>query len=273
MTFPLQKTIVALSLRVAFLGSALLAALASPAGAAEVDWGTTGSALNSSLIPGTGSVTFTNVNGQGFDIVVTTKNLVGQGMGNFGGLSPALGDSFWFEGPYSSSSIPSSLVEFQFFATGTNIPVAVTGLNFSLQDSEVNERYFDVGYYDQTNTLNLLPDTSSVFTGDGSIDQTLGTYVLQNDSPYQGGTQLNKALDVNLASTPITAFVLDPYRSGSSSSNCGSVEMTGLGNLQVVQSLQAPVVPEASSALYGLALAGAIACSRWRRLPRATTPV
>jgi hypothetical protein len=275
MTLSLQKRIAGLSLRGVLLGSALVFSLSSLSRADDVNWGSAGNALNANLIPGTGSVRYTNVNGQGFDIVVTTKNLAGEGMGNFGGLAPSLGSSFWFEGPYSSSSIPSSLVEFQFFKMGTSIPVAVTGVAFSLQDAEVNERFLNFGYYDQSNTLQLLPDTSAVFAGSqGGIDQTLGTYVIQNNAPYQGSTQMGKALNVDLSSTPITGFVLDPYRSGSSSSNSGSVEMTGLGDLQVVQSLQLQdsPVPEASSALYGLALAVALACSRWRQLPRLATP-
>ena len=261
MTSPLQTRIARLTLH-----AVLIVSLACLSRAQDVNWGTTGNDLNSGLIPGTtapGGVRFSNVDGEGFDIVVTTLNLTGEGMGAFGCPSNALGsfgNSFWFQGPNSGSSIPTASVEFQFFQMGTNTPVAVTGVDFSFQDAEVNERFYDFGYYDQTGNLQLLSASDSdVFSGDGGIAQNLAPYVIQNDSPYAGGTQMGKGLYVDLASTPITGLVFDPYRSVSNGSDAGSVEMTGLGNLEAV--------PEASSALFGIALLGTIAAARWRSLP------
>jgi hypothetical protein len=264
MTSPLQTRIAKLA-----FPAVLVFSLACLSHAGQVNWGNTGFNLNSGMIQGNGSMLFSNVDGMGFDILLTTKGLNGDGMGTFGGNAATMGNSFWFQGMDMSSGNPppptASLVEFQFFQTGTNIPVAVTGVDFSFQDAEVNERFNNVGYFDQSGNLQLLTDTSSAFAGsNGGIDQTLGADVIQNDSSYAGGTQLGKALDVDLSSTPITGFEFSPFRAGDSN-NAGSVEMSGLGNLQ----LQG--VPEASSALYGLALAAAIACSRWRRSWRTAT--
>src|SRR5271163_2336862 len=95
----------------------LLCAAALPCKAAPVVWGPAGvsaadGALDPTLIPsstGTNPVVYSDVNGDGYDIVVTTSNLSGDGPQVFMG-----DDAWWLQGtPPGSASY--SIVTFRFY--------------------------------------------------------------------------------------------------------------------------------------------------------------
>jgi len=240
-----------------------------------VQWGTT---LDAGLIPQNGSVTYQNVNGQGFDIKVTTSSLTASLAGNFHGQIPGA-HSWDIQGaaPSTSSSTLStpSTITFQFFQTGTlapdTVPIGITGLNFRFEDADMGERFANFAYYDPLGVLQpILPNTSTVFTGVGTTTPNgLNTSIassgrfpfasainiLENDAIYEPTYQPGKALQVNLASTPLSGFTFKIYRTDSGK---GSVSMGGLGDLQLLQS----PIPEPGTALFGLALLGVLASAR-----------
>lgn len=234
----------------------LLAVAPSTSAAALVDWGST---LDGTLIGKTGSVTYSNVNGEGYDIVIRTQNLSNEGTGNFGIFGNSA-TSWWFEG--QKGTLGSS-ISFRFYETGTTTPTGITGVHFRLEDAEIGEQFANFGYWNPSGVFQLAPHSSAIFAGSShGATTTLPTNYLQNNAPYSGGTQMGKALDFDLSAVSISGFQFTPLRA---SSSAGSVEMTGLGNLQRADA----AIPEPDTALFGLAILGAIAAARRRAGPAA----
>ncbi len=234
-----------------YFWGALFAIFASSSSAALVEWGST---LDAGLISKSNSVVYSNVNGEGYDIVVTTLNLNGEGAGNFG-IAGGPVSSWWFEG--QKNSLGSS-VTFQFFETGTTTAAYLTGVHFQFEDAEVGEQFANFGYWDNSGTLQFASSSSSIFSGSSpGLNASLPSNYLQNDAAYESQTQMGKALDVDLSGVPISGFRFTPLRSNSTA---GSVEMTGLGD---VERFVAPV-PEPGTALFGLGIVGALGLARRR---------
>ena len=205
---------------------ACLYGMVSSSKATLVDWTNT---LDASLIAPTGTVTYTDVNGEGYDIVVTTFHLFDQGCGSIGDLMLPT-TSWWFEG-YVGSPGGCGTVTFRFFETGTTNPIGVNGVNIRIEDAEQYERFANFAYWDRFGVLqSTLTNTDPVFSGPLGLTTSLDTNVIENATAYNGGTQLGKELEINLSSTTISGFTFDVFRT---KSNVGSVEMTALGDLSV----------------------------------------
>jgi hypothetical protein len=188
-----------------------------------INWGGSGTDassgnLDGSIIPPSGTQTFTNVNGQSYYIVVTTSNLSGVGQASYFG-SP----DWWFAGGGPTSGYGT--VTFQFFDSLTNLPYPLTGVDFRLLDAEENERFRGFGYWDQNNNFVSIDyadirlafsDTPLYHATDNSIE---------NDTPFGGGDQLDKWIELNLADLPITGFTLQAHRQKASA---GSVIMSNI---------------------------------------------
>jgi hypothetical protein len=228
-----------LSLKPALLPLALAALCVAThaARANPVAWGAGGASattglLDSTLIPATTPfypITYTNVNGEGYDIAVTTSSLQDDGPASVSGTQ-----GWWFQGTPESNSDYAS-VTFRFYLTGTNIPIAILGSSLLFEDAEDQERFGDFSYYDDFgNQTPVLFNDSNVFSfSNGGLFFANGTEAA-NNSPEQGGTQLGKTMAVNLSQTTISGFTIYAHRQTTSA---GSVIMMGLGNLAI-----APIV-------------------------------
>ena len=224
------------------LGMGILSAV--PLSAAPVTWGdnsiadTSAGILNAAGIPTDGTVRFTNVNGEGYDVVISTSSL---NQSNRGGLGDNTGNSYswFFEGAAASSlgqSIPYSTVTVRYYATGTNDPFYLTGTNFQFVDAEVDERFRNFSYYSaHGDIVPFATATDPIGAADPALSYSGGTPNLHfSDSSFdtgatnEGGTQTNKWIRLNLSSLPISGFT---FQTGRASSNNGSVETTSLGNL------------------------------------------
>jgi hypothetical protein len=215
-----------------------------------VDWTNT---LDATRIATSGSVIYTDVNSEGYDIVITTSNLHSEGGGGFGGLIPSQ-TSWWAEGNVNSLGT----VTFRFYKTGTFEPVGIMGTHFRFEDAESNELFANFAYWNALGELqDILPNTSPVFTGStpAGLNPNRPANILENLAPLAGGTQLGKSLDVNLSSYEISGFTFDLYRT---TSGAGSVEMSALGDLQMI--------PEPQTLLFGIAILGVVVFSRRRLL-------
>jgi len=186
--------------------------------------------LDPSEIFPTGTFTYEDVNND-FDMVVTTSKLNNSGLDYFVN-PPQSQPTWWFEGgtrSTTSQSINYSTVTFNFYDANTTTPLLVTGVHFTFQDAEAEERFRNFAYLDATGTAVPVAYNSSVFTyssgkpayhaSDGSFD---------SGSAYQPGTQTGKSIDINFGNVPISGFT---FQTGRSLSSYGSVEMTALGNL------------------------------------------
>jgi hypothetical protein len=186
--------------------------------------------LDPSPIPTTGAFTYQDVNND-FDMVVTTSNLNNAGL-DFFTNPPQSQPTWWFEGgtrSTTSQSINYSTVTFNFYDANTHTPLLVTGVHFTFQDAEAEERFRNFAYLDGTGTPVQVAYNSSAFTyssgkpvyhaSDGSFD---------SGSAYEPGTQTGKSIDINFGNVPISGFT---FQTGRSLSSYGSVEMTALGNL------------------------------------------
>jgi len=188
-----------------------------------VSWGGAGAdsttgVLDTSLIPTSGTRTFSDVNGQGYYVVVTTA-----GLGR-GGSASYFGDpGWWFEGGGPSSGYGT--VTFQFFNSVTNAPYALSGVDFRLLDTEINERFRNFGYWDENNTfvsvaygtgLLTFSHTPIYHASDGSYDSS---------ASQQGGDQVGKWIELNLSNLAVNGFTFQAHRQ---TSGAGSVIMSDL---------------------------------------------
>jgi len=193
--------------------------------ASTLTWGPAGSdatagILDASIIPTNGSVTYYNVDGGAFDLVVTTSNLDSDGVASFFGVG-----GWWLAGsPPSSSQNPTyATVTFRFYSPGTTNPIGLLGIDFYLEDAEQTERFRNFGYFDATGTF--------VSTGIGggilSFSVTPITHLtdgsFENGSPFQGGDQTGKWIQMNVSSIAVSGFTFQAHRQ---TSEAGSVTMT-----------------------------------------------
>jgi autotransporter-associated beta strand protein len=183
--------------------------------------------LDTSMLLTTSTTTYTDVNSQGYDIVVITKKLTSQVLGS---------DDTWdLEGAAASSggkSIPYSTVTFLFYKTGTTIPFTVTGMKTMFQDAESGERFRNFGYYDSDgnlvsqaypykdpNIFSYSAGTPTVHLSDNSVENAVSS---------QAGVQINKWVGLDYSALAISGFT---FQIGRFNSNAGWVDMTMLGNL------------------------------------------
>ena len=188
-----------------------------------LNWGGTGTdasdgTLDASLIPTNGTQTFTNVNGQGYNVVVTTSNLGADGQAAYFGAP-----DWWFEGGGPSGGYAT--VTFQFFDSLTNQPYALAGVDFRLLDAEIGERFRDFGYWDADNNFVAVSNTSSLLSFSNTPIVHLSDGSVENSAPQQGGDQVGKWIELNLSNVAITGFTLEAHRQTSSA---GSVLMSNL---------------------------------------------
>jgi len=217
----------ALPLAVALLCLALATSRATPVG-----WGIGGApaglgVLDATAIPTTTlvPVMYTNVNGEGYDVVVTTSDL------QFDGLATVSGtDGFWFQGtPYNNSNYAT--LTFRFYLTGTTTPVALLGTDILFEDAEDQERFGNFSYYDDFGTqVPVLFNNTEFFNySNGALFYANDTEAV-NDAPEQGGIQLGETFECNLTQTAISGFTIHAHRQTTSA---GSVIMMGLGDLSI----------------------------------------
>ncbi|MDR3402162.1 MAG: hypothetical protein P4L99_06650 [Chthoniobacter sp.] len=210
----------------------------------QVSWGDniTGNAgtgiLDVTSIPTSGSAVFSNVNGGGYDIVITTTALNFSGTGNLGDVAtPSV--SWSLEGGAGSGtagSIPYSTVNVRFYEAGTSVPFDLTGVEFKLVDAEIDERFKNFSYYTADGTAvpftsagdpwgysNPILSTSAAHFNLHATDLSLDTGLSAAD-----GTQTGKWIQLNMSSLSISGF---QFQAGRLTTDNGSVEMTALGNL------------------------------------------
>lgn len=188
-----------------------------------VNWGGAGSdstagILDPSLIPTTGTRTFSDVNGQGYYVVVTTAGL------SRGGSASYFGDSgWWFEGGGPSSGYGT--VTFRFFDSLTNQPRAISGIDFRLLDAEVNERFRNFGYWDANNNFVSVAYGTGLLTFSHTpvFHATDGSY--DNGASQGNGDQVGKWIELNLANLDVTGFTFQAHRQ---TSGAGSVIMSDI---------------------------------------------
>lgn len=215
---------------------------AGPVNADPVTWGSNATAntalgiLNATSIPTNGTVTFTNVSGDGYDIVITTSSLNQSNLGNMGADNTP---SWFFEGGAASSvggSIPYSTVTVRFYATGTTDPFYLTGLDFKLVDAEEGERFKNFAYYSAHGDLVPFATTAdpigsanpALTFSTGAPHNHFSDSSVDNNAPNDGGTQTDKWIRFSLSGQAVSGF---QFQAGRVSSSNGSIEVTGLGDL------------------------------------------
>lgn len=174
--------------------------------------------LDPTLIPTTGTRTFSDVNGQGYYIVVTTANL------NSAGSASYFGDpGWWFEG--GGPSYGYGTVTFRFFDSATNNPYALSGVDFRLLDAEVNERFRNFGYWDENNNFVSIAYGTGLLTFSNTpiYHATDGSY--ENNASAQAGDQVGKWIELNLSNLAITGFTFQAHRQ---TTGAGSVIMSDI---------------------------------------------
>jgi hypothetical protein len=200
--------------------------------ATPVLWGPSGShpttgLLDSSLIPlstGTSPVRYTNVNGEGYDIVVSTSGLSQSGTTSF------LGDQGWNIQGTSPSTSSYSIVTFHFYATGTNTPIGINGTDLVFQDAEVDELFGGFSYFDASGNQVPLLFNNPIFGYSYGANFFLNDTQASNAALEQGGPQTGKSIGINMSAMNISGFTIGLHRQTSAA---GSVIMMGLGNLSV----------------------------------------
>jgi hypothetical protein len=214
-----------LCVRVARILAAVSAGLAVPSGASVLTWGPAGSdatagVLDATLIPKNGQVTYSNVEGGSYDLVVTTSGLNADGEASFFGAG-----GWWFEGsPPSASSNPTyATVTFRFYHPGTTNPIGLLGISFFLEDAEKTERFRNFAYFDAAGTL--MPTTIGggilSFSVPPIIHLTDGSF--ENGSTFEGGDQVGKSIGMDVSSIAVSGFTFQAHRQ---TSGAGSVIMT-----------------------------------------------
>jgi hypothetical protein len=175
-------------------------------------------------VPG---VRYSDVNNDGYDIVVLTTGLNKTGVDLFESQP-----TWWFEGGTRSTtatSISYSTVEFQFYNLTKITNTPVTGVHFRLQDAETEERFRNFSYLDAAGLEVSINSNNPIFTySQGHPTNHLSDGSFDNGASYASGTQAGKWIDINLSNIPISGF---KFQVGRSLSSYGSVLMTGLGNI------------------------------------------
>lgn len=143
--------------------------------------------INATVTP----ATFVDLGGLGFDLAIDNGTT-----GNFG----AAGDLHLL-------GALDTLINFEFFVTGTSTPIAVTGVTFRVEDVETTtEALTDFTYTDAGGVVQspLFTD-SSIFTPDAGtiIDMGGSRFYHPVGTP---GIQLDRGITVDLSATPIQAF-------------------------------------------------------------------
>ena len=188
-----------------------------------LNWGRAGAdattgVLDPTLIPTSNTRTYTNVNGQGYDIVVTTHNL------NKDGGASYFGDAgWWFEG--GGPDFGYGTVTFRFYETGTTNPYPLFGIDFRLLDAEINERFRSFGYYDELNNLISVPYGTGRLTFSNNPIFHASDNSYDNNAPREGGDQVGKWIELNLADLAVTGFTFEAHRQ---TAGAGSVIMSDL---------------------------------------------
>jgi hypothetical protein len=203
-----------------------------PCAATPVEWGPTGAVSSTGLLDdtripqttGTTPIRYTNINGEGYDIVVTTQSLGADGPADFDG-----DDGWWFQGTgYNNSSW--SVLTFRFYVTGTTIPIGIAGNDILLEDAEDQERFGNFSYWDEFGNQNAVLFDNAIFSYSNGGEFFAGDTEAVNDSAQEGGTQDGKTIGINLVPTTISGFTIQAHRQTTSA---GSVIMMGLGDLSV----------------------------------------
>jgi hypothetical protein len=214
------------------IAATLLCAGIMPCKATPVLWGPAGVSattgyLDATLIPistGTSPVRYTNVNGAGYDVVVTTSALGGSGAATY------LNDEgWWFQGSPSSTST-YSIITFRFYATGTNTPIGINGTDILFQDAESDELFGGFSYFDRSGTETPVLFNNPIFTYSYGANYFLNNVEASNAALEQSGTQTGKSIEINMTTMTISGFTIGAHRQ---TSVAGSVIMMGLGNLNV----------------------------------------
>ena len=196
-----------------------------PCSAGVLSWGPAGSnatagVLDATIIPTSGQVTYYNVEGGTYDLVVTTSGLNAAGLASFFGVG-----GWWFEGstPSKSSNPTYSTITFRFYQPGTTTPVGLLGVSFFLEDAETNERFRNFGYFNAAGTL--VPTT--IGGGILSFSATPITHLtdgsFENGSPFLGGDQVGKSIGMDVSGIAVSGFTFQAHRQ---TSGAGSVIMT-----------------------------------------------
>lgn len=209
----------------------LLCAAALPCAATPVIWGPAGSdategILDATLIPTSTlvPVMYTNVNGEGYDIVVTTSNFQQAGYTTYSGT-----DAFWFAGTAPGASSYATITV-NYYVTGTAIPIGIQGTDILFEDAENEEFFGNFSYWDAFgNQVPVLFDNAIFTFSDGAVFMADDTEAA-NNSPEQDGTQTGKSVEIDLTANTISGFTIGAHRQTSSA---GSVIMMGLGDLTV----------------------------------------
>ncbi len=199
----------------------------------QLSWSNTGAnplqgTLNPALIPTNSAATgvrYTNVNGQGYVVVVITKSLTQDGGGAYNG-TPA----WWFAGGTAASggkTIPYSTVTFRFYKTGTTTPIGLTGIQTTFQDAEDGERFRAFGYWNAGGTSVASSFTDSqIFTYSNGLVVHSSDSSVDNGAVQAPGTQDGKWIGLDLSLNAISGFT---FQTGRYNPSSGSVLMTGLG--------------------------------------------
>ena len=159
-----------------------------------------------------------------FDIRVITTQLNKNGVMEYQSQA-----TWWFEGgTVSNGSIAYSTIEFRFYAPNTDTPILVSGIHFQLADAENGERFRNLTYTNGSGGDVPISYNSPIlsYSSGHPVTHTDGSF--DSGSPYLGGTQMGKTIDINLSTTPTSGF---KFQLGRTSSNAGSVNMTALGDL------------------------------------------
>lgn len=205
-----------------------------------VQWGLAGTSstngfLDASVIPtssGTAGVRYGNVNGLGYDVVVITSGLTEDGEFVF----PWDGDGttgWWYQGSAADKagkSIPYATVDVRFYLQGTNVPFGVTGVNFSIQNAKIGERYRNFNYWDTVGSEVAESFTNyNIFSyANGTPDIHLSDSSIDSGIPYVPGNYPGDWIDVDMSPMAISGF---SFQTGRVDSSYGSNIMTNLGYL------------------------------------------
>ena len=188
-----------------------------------LNWGIAGSdpttgVLDPTLIPTGGTHTFTNVNGQGYNIVVTTSNL------NAGGGALYFGDTgWWFEG--GGPEFGYGTVTYRFVDTITGDPYPISGVDFRLLDAERDERFRTFGYWIGSSGFNFVPYGNGRLTFSHGPIFHASDNSYENNAPREPGNQVGKWIELNLSDLSVTGFTFQAHRQ---TAGAGSVIMSDL---------------------------------------------
>ena len=218
--------------RLALAAALLLGAGALTASATAVAWGAPGSdpttgLLDASRIPlstGTAPVRYSNVNNEGYDIVVTTSGLTEDGFGNY-----LTSNAWWYYGSSPSTGNYATFT-FRYYRLGTNVPMGIVGTDLLFEDAESQERFGFFSYFDDFGGQNPVLFNDPMFTFSYGPAYYDAYYEVANAAGEEGGTQTGKEVDMDMDATTISGFTMGVHRQATSA---GGVLMMGLGNLSI----------------------------------------